>query len=59
MLKGKEESAPSFIFDTYWYSYYKNLNLLNNYSSVYTKFMSLQEASLPMVAEYSEYDFRN
>ena len=59
MLKSKEESAPSFVFDTYWHSFYNNMNLLHNYHNVYSNFIKSQEVILPNVSEHSEYDFRN
>jgi heme/copper-type cytochrome/quinol oxidase subunit 2 len=59
LLKGKEESSPGFIFDTYWYSYFKNIQLFHNYKNVYSRYNNLQNSSLPIIAEYSEYDFRN
>jgi hypothetical protein len=59
MLKGKEESAPGFVFDTYWHSFYKNMNLLHNYSNVYQNLLTTQKLILPSIVEFSEYDFRN
>jgi hypothetical protein len=59
MLKCKEESAPGFIFDSYWYSHYKNLSLLSNYNSIIDNLYNIKKSSLPNIVEYSEYDFRN
>jgi len=59
MLKSKEESTPSFIFDTYWYSFYKNMSVSHNYYNVHNNFLKSQKVVLPNVSEYSEYDFRN
>lgn len=59
MLKGKEESAPSFVFNTYWYSFYNNMSMRHNYENIYTNFIKSQKVILPNIVEYSEYDFRN
>jgi hypothetical protein len=59
MLKSKEESAPDFIFNTYWSSHYKNASLLNNYNSLVSNFFNLRKSMMPSIVEYSEYDFRN
>jgi hypothetical protein len=59
MLLGKEDSAPNFIFNTYWYSHYKNIDLFFNYNLVYQNFLNTKKVILPTIPEYSEYDFRN
>jgi heme/copper-type cytochrome/quinol oxidase subunit 2 len=59
ILRGKEEVAPEFLFNTYWNSYYRNINLGNNYKTILTNIFNLRTLYLPSISEYSEYDFKN
>jgi hypothetical protein len=59
ILRGKEDTAPDYLFNTYWHSYWKNLSLSNSYNNSMENNKKFEEFYLPNIAEYSEYDFRN
>lgn len=59
LFKGKEDSAPTYIFSTYWSSFWKNINLEHNYNFIINNYEKLRFSYMPSVVEYSEYDFRN
>jgi hypothetical protein len=59
ILRGKEDMAPDYLFNSYWYSYWKNISLSHEYSLINNNLDQLDTAYLPLIAEYSEYDFRN
>jgi hypothetical protein len=58
-MRGKEEVAPEFLFNTYWSSYYANINLGNNYKHILNNLSFLRTSYIPSILEYSEYDFKN
>lgn len=59
IMRGKEELAPEYLFNTYWYSYYNNMNLNNNYNAILNNIYTSREFYLPSILEYAEYDFKN
>ena len=59
ILRGKEEVAPEYLFNTYWHSYYRNINMNNSYSVMLSNIQNLKTFYLPSILEYSEYDFKN
>jgi hypothetical protein len=59
ILRGKEEVAPSYMYNNYWNSYWKNINLGHSYSLISSNIKALEKSYIPLVQEYSEYDFRN
>jgi len=59
ILSGKEESSPSYLFNSYWLSFYRNTNLQHNYDLLTKNFEKSQFFYFPSVLEYSEYDFKN
>jgi hypothetical protein len=59
MLKGREELTPDYIFNTYWNSYWNNIDLLNSYSLMVKNMKYLSSFYLPSIHEYAEYDFKN
>jgi hypothetical protein len=59
ILRGKEDMAPDYLFNTYWHSYWKNIAIGQTFSNVHSNINKLESFYLPTVAEYSEYDFRN
>ena len=59
ILSGKEESAPSYLFSSYWLSFYRNTNLQHNYNLLASNFEKSQFFYFPPILEYSEYDFKN
>jgi heme/copper-type cytochrome/quinol oxidase subunit 2 len=59
LLQSKEESASSFVFNTYWLSYWANTNS-SNWLSTLNKPNSIMDFNyLPTPTDYSEYDFKN
>jgi len=57
LLQSKEEAAPDFVFDTYWLSNY-NFNKNNVFN--FKNFLNYTSNNyLPLITEYSEYDFKN
>jgi hypothetical protein len=59
VLRGKEESAPSHVFSTYWSSYWSMSNLSNRFESIFNSNNLVQNFYFPFFTEYAEYDFRN
>ena len=59
ILRGKEDMAPDYLFSSYWHSYWKNISLSHEYNLMLTNLNQLEKAYIPLIAEYSEYDFRN
>ena len=59
IMRGKEEVAPEYLFNTYWNSYYHNINLNNNYKLILSNINNIKSMYLPSILEYSEYDFKN
>jgi hypothetical protein len=59
LMGGKEESSPTYLFDTYWLSFYRNINLQHHYNLLYENMLNSSFFYLPPVLEYSEYDFKN
>jgi hypothetical protein len=59
ILRGKEDMAPDYLFNTYWHSYWKNLLLSSSYGNSIHNDKKFEEFYLPTIAEYSEYDFKN
>ena len=59
IMRGKEEVAPEYLFNTYWNSYYRNISLNNNYKSILENVNNTKRFYLPSILEYSEYDFKN
>jgi heme/copper-type cytochrome/quinol oxidase subunit 2 len=59
IFRGKEELAPDYIFNTYWKSYWQNINLKHNYTNILKNITMLEKAYIPQIHEYSEYDFKN
>ena len=59
ILRSKEESAPTYMFNSYWSSYWKNISLHHNYELILNNIQSFQKFSLPLISEYVEYDFKN
>jgi hypothetical protein len=59
LLRSKEESAPSYIFDTYWSTYWANTPNLHRIENIANIDYFTESMYLPTFTEYSEYDFRN
>ena len=58
-MRGKEELAPEYLFNTYWNSYYRNISLNNNYKLMLSNVNNFKSMYIPSILEYSEYDFKN
>jgi len=57
LLQSKEEAAPNFVFDTCWLS---NFNFNKNNIFSFKNFLNYTSNNyLPLITEYSEYDFKN
>ena len=59
IMRGKEEVAPEYLFNTYWNSYYRNISLNNNYKHILNNVNNQKTFYMPSILEYSEYDFKN
>lgn len=59
MLRSKEESAPNYIFNSYWLAYWAHSNPTNRYSNLTEIADMFDSMYLPTFTEYAEYDFRN
>ena len=59
IMRSKEEVSPEYLFNTYWHSYYRNINMNNNYSQILSNIYNLRKSYMPLISEYSEYDFKN
>ena len=59
ILRSKEESAPNFIFNSYWLSYWAHSNPTNRYTNLLEMSDLFDSMYLPTFTEYAEYDFRN
>jgi hypothetical protein len=59
VLRSKEESAPSHVFNTYWSSYWALSNIQNRFESINNSHNLMNSFYLPFFTEYAEYDFRN
>jgi len=59
VLRSKEESAPSHVFNTYWSSYWALSNFNNRFDYLNNSYNLLSNFYLPFFTEYAEYDFRN
>jgi hypothetical protein len=59
VLRSKEESAPSHVFNTYWSSYWALSNFYNRTDYIQNSVNILNNFYFPFFTEYAEYDFRN
>jgi len=59
ILGGKEEISPEYLFNTYWNSYYRNINKGNSFKVILSNLNRLKTCYIPSISEYSEYDFKN
>jgi hypothetical protein len=59
MLSVKESPDYANLPDTYWMSFWKNINLSHNYNTLLSNFNLVKHSYLPTVVEYVEYDFMN
>lgn len=59
ILRSKEESAPNFVFNSYWLSYWAHSNPTNRYTNMYEISDMFDNMYMPTFTEYAEYDFRN
>ena len=59
MLKSKDESAPSHIFNTYWVSYWANTDNWHRYKNLENLNLLNSSIYIPTFNEYAEYDFKN
>jgi len=59
MLRSKEESAPNYIFNSYWLAYWAHSNPTNRYSNMTEIADMFDSMYMPTFTEYAEYDFRN
>ena len=59
VLRSKEESAPSHVFNTYWSSYWALSNFSNRLEIINNSHNLLSKFYFPLFTEYAEYDFRN
>lgn len=59
LLSSREESAPNYIFNTYWNTIWSksDLPLRNRFNNYYLN--SVMYSAIPAITEYTEYDFRN
>jgi hypothetical protein len=59
VLRSKEESAPTHVFNSYWSSYW-SLSNFNNRTDYLNNAYGLKKLFyFPFFVEYAEYDFRN
>jgi hypothetical protein len=59
LFKGKEESTPSHVFNSYWLSYWNRISPEHKYNVALDNIKSFGNFYLPSIAEYAEYDFKN
>ena len=59
ILRSKEESAPNFVFNTYWLNYWAHSNPSNRYTNILEVSDMFDAMYMPTFTEYAEYDFRN
>ena len=59
ILRSKEESAPNFVFNSYWLSYWAHSNPTNRYTNMTEIADMFDNMYMPTFTEYAEYDFRN
>lgn len=59
VLRGKEDSAPNYLFTSHWLTYYSNLNLHHKYAMSFNNVNKSAHLYLPTPLTYAEYDFKN
>jgi hypothetical protein len=59
MLRSKEETAPTYLFSSYWNTYWSNSNTTHRFNSLYNTSGFVSKFYLPTPTEYAEYDFKN
>ena len=59
LLKSKEESAPSVVFQTYWLTHWANTQSNHYFNHVNQLLNNTKSSSFPSITEYVEYDFKN
>jgi hypothetical protein len=59
MLRSKEESAPSYLFSSYWLNYWSQTNPHHHYDHLINLNLCFNKIYFPLFNEYAEYDFRN
>ena len=59
LLRSKEESAPNYLFNTYWLTYWSHTNPIYRYEHNMNTLNTLSNSYFPNVVDYAEYDFRN
>jgi hypothetical protein len=59
VLRGKEESTPIHVFNTYWSSYWSLSNFKNRLYSIDNSIKLYSTFYFPFFSEYAEYDFKN
>lgn len=59
IFRGKEDSAPSYLFNSNWLSHYTNMNLNRKYTVALNNLGNLTRMYFPTTLRYAEYDFKN
>lgn len=59
LFKGKEDSTPTHVFNSYWLSYWNRISPEHKYNVALDNIKSFGNFYLPSIAEYAEYDFKN
>jgi heme/copper-type cytochrome/quinol oxidase subunit 2 len=59
MLRAKEASDYPNLTDSYWLTYWQNIDLYHNYNLILLNSELMKLSHLPPVVEYAEYDFAN
>lgn len=59
LMKSKEESAPNYLFNAYWLTYWASSSQSHRLSQVVNNIGNLSSSYLPLVTNYAEYDFKN
>jgi hypothetical protein len=59
MLRSKEESAPSYLFSSYWLNYWSQTNPYHHYDHLINLNLFFNKNYFPIFNDYAEYDFRN
>jgi hypothetical protein len=59
MLRSKEESAPAYLFNAYWLTYWAHTNPSHRYENTFLVSDTFRDMYLPSFVDYAEYDFRN
>jgi len=59
LMKSKEESAPNYLFNAYWLTYWAHSSQSHRFSQMVNNLDTLKTSYIPLVTNYAEYDFKN